>query len=162
MVLEIHNQYTKDFKMDRRKFLGFGLAAAALVPASLSAFDFRKDKPDTWTAHNVADGIKALYGDIKAEEGDISVKAPKIASNGGAIPVTIKSGLDLKSMAIFQDANPESAVVAFTIPAGAVINYMTKIKMKASGEITVIAEGNDGKFYKATQKLEVALGGCEG
>ena len=149
--------------MERRKFLGLGLAAAALVPASLSAVDFRSTKPDTWTAHNVADGVKALYGDIKTVDGDLTVKAPKIASNGGAIPVTIKSSLELKSLAIFQDANPESAVVVFTIPAGTKkINYMTKIKMKASGEITIIGEGVDGKFYKTTQKLEVALGGCEG
>jgi len=148
--------------MERRKFLGLGLAAVALVPASLSAVDFRKEKPDAFTAHNVADGIKALYGDIKTVEGDISVKAPKIASNGGAIPVTIKSDLDLKSVALFQDSNPESAVAVFTVPATGLIKYMVKIKMKASGEITVIGEGNDGKFYKATQKLEVALGGCEG
>ena len=148
--------------MERRKFLGLGLAAAALVPASLSAVDFRKEKPDTFTAHNVADAIKGLYGDIKTVEGDISVKAPKIASNGGAIPVTIKSGLDLKSIALFQDANPESAVAVFTIGEGMIVNYMTKIKMKGPGEITIIAEAKDGKFYKTSQKLDVALGGCEG
>ena len=148
--------------MERRKFLGLGLAAVALVPASLSAVDFRKEKPDAWKAHKVDDAIKALYGDIKPVEGDLSVKAPKIASNGGAVPVTIKSGLDLESVALFQDANPESAVAAWTIPAGTKVNYMTKIKMKETGEVTVIAKGKDGKFYKASQKLQVALGGCEG
>ena len=149
--------------MERRKFLGLGLAAVALVPASLSAVDFRKEKPDAWKAKKVDEAIKALYGEAKLEESkDLTVKAPKIASNGGAVPVTIKSSLDLKSVALFQDANPESAVAVFTIPAGAIVNYMTKIKMKASGEITVVAEAKDGKFYKASQKLEVALGGCEG
>ncbi len=149
--------------MERRKFLGLGLAAVALVPASLSAVDFRKEKPDAWKAKKVDEAIKALYGEAKLEESkDLTVKAPKIASNGGAVPVSIKSSLDLKSVALFQDANPESAVAVFTIPAGAIVNYMTKIKMKASGEITVVAEAKDGKFYKASQKLEVALGGCEG
>jgi len=149
--------------MERRKFLGLGLAAVALVPASLSAVDFRATKADAWTAHNVADGIKALYGEVTlTPSDDLTVKAPKIASNGGAIPVTIKSSLDLKSVAIFQDANPESAVAVYTIAAGGIVDFMTKIKMKASGEITIVAEGNDGKFYSASQKLEVALGGCEG
>ena len=75
--------------MERRKFLGLGLAAVALVPASLSAVDFRTTKPDTWTAHNVADGIKALYGDIKpTPSDDLTVKAPKIASNGGAMSLS--------------------------------------------------------------------------
>jgi len=149
--------------MERRKFLGLGLAAVALVPASVSAFDFRKDKPDTWTAHKVDEAIKALYGDIKAEATDkITLKVPKIASNGGAIPVSLASDLELKSLGVFQDANPESAVIAFTIPDGEKVDYMVKIKMKGSGEITIIAEGKDGKFYKTSKKLEVALGGCEG
>ena len=149
--------------MERRKFLGLGLAAVALVPASVSAFDFRKDKPDTWTAHKVDEAIKALYGDIKAEDTDkITLKVPKIASNGGAIPVSLASELDLKSLSVFQDANPESAVIAFTIPDGEKVDYMVKIKMKGSGEITIVAEGKDGKFYKTSKKLDVALGGCEG
>jgi len=149
--------------MERRKFLGLGLAAVALVPASVSAFDFRKEKPDAWTAHKVDEAIKALYGDIKAEATDkITLKVPKIASNGGAIPVSLASDLELKSLSVFQDANPESAVIAFTIPDGEKVDYMVKIKMKGSGEITIIAEGKDGKFYKTSKKLEVALGGCEG
>jgi len=149
--------------MERRKFLGLGLAAVALVPVSVSAFDFRKDKPDTWTAHKVDEAIKALYGDIKAEDTDkITLKVPKIASNGGAIPVSLASDLELKSLGVFQDANPESAVIAFTVPDGEKVDYMVKIKMKGSGEITIIAEGKDGKFYKTSKKLEVALGGCEG
>ncbi len=149
--------------MERRKFLGLGLAAVALVPASLSAVDFRKEKPDAWKAHTVDDAIKALYGDIKADASGLSINVPKIASNGGAIPVKMKSDVQLKSLAVFQDANPESAVAVFTIPVDVKkVNYMTKIKMAKSGEITLVGEGTDGKFYKVSKKLEVALGGCEG
>ena len=150
--------------MDRRKFLGLGMAALALVPAtSLHALDFRKEKPDTWTAHSVDDAIKALYGDAKATESkDITLKAPKVASNGGAIPVTIKTSIDAKSVAMFQDANPESAVAVWTVPEGGTVNYTTKIKMKKSGTITVIVEDKEGKLHSATNTLEVALGGCEG
>ena len=149
--------------MERRKFLGLGLAAVALVPASLSAIDFRKEKPDTWTAHKVDEAIKALYGDIKPEESGLSIKVPKIASNGGAIPVGMKSDVQLKSLALFQDSNPEAAVAVFTIPADVKkVNYMTKIKMAKSGSITLIGEGTDGKFYKVNKSLQVALGGCEG
>ena len=149
--------------MDRRKFLGLGLVATALVPASLSALDFRKEKPDTWTAHNVDDAMKALYGDVKPTPSeDISLNVPKIASNGGAIPVSIKSSIDGKSVAIFQDANPESAVAVYTLVEGSIIDFMTKIKMKASGAITIVVEDKAGKLFSTTKKLEVALGGCEG
>ena len=149
--------------MERRKFLGLGLAAVALVPASVSAFDFRKDKPDTWKAKKVDEAIKALYGDIKPEESGLTINVPKIASNGGAIPVKMSSDVQLKSLALFQDANPEAAVAVFTIPADVKkVNYMTKIKMAKSGSITLVGEGTDGKFYKLNKKLGVAKGGCEG
>lgn len=148
--------------MDRRKFLSLSMVAAAVVPASLSAIDFRATKPDAWTAHNVKDAAKALYGDVVLVEEGVSVKAPKVASNGGAIPVTVKSDKSAKSVALFQDTNPEAAVAVFTVPEGGIVDYMMKIKMKASGKITAIVEGTDGKFYVGTQSLEVALGGCEG
>ncbi len=151
--------------MNRRNFLGLGVMAVAALPATLSALssiDFRATKPDTWTAHNVADSIKALYGDIKTEESGVSVKAPKVASNGGAIPVTVKSDIPAKSVAVFQDANPEATVAVFTTDKDSIIDYMFKIKMKKSGTITSIVEGQDGKFYQGAMTIEVALGGCEG
>ncbi len=148
--------------MKRRNFLGLGLATIATLPAALSAIDFRKEKPDTWTAHTVEDSIKKLYGDIKLEEKDVKLKAPDVASNGGAIPVSVKSSVDAKTVAIFQDVNPESTVAVYTVPEGQPVDYAIKIKMKKSGTITVVVEGKDGKFYSAKKTLEVALGGCEG
>jgi sulfur-oxidizing protein SoxY len=148
--------------MDRRKFMSLSIVAAAVLPASLSAVDWRATKPDTWTAHTVADAIKAQYGDIKPEETGVSVKAPKVASNGGAIPVTVSSDIAAKTVAVFQDANPEATVCVFDVQEGGIVDYMMKIKMKKSGTITAIVEGTDGKFYVGKVTLEVALGGCEG
>lgn len=156
------NFYTKGNKMDRRKFMSLSIAAAAVLPASLSAIDFRAEKPDVWTAHTVADAVKALYGDIKPEEKGVKVKAPKVASNGGAIPVTVESDIAAKTVALFQDVNPEAAVCVWDVQEGGIVDYMTKIKMKESGTITAIVEGTDGKFYSGKVSLEVALGGCEG
>jgi len=149
--------------MNRRKFLGLGLAAAVLVPATtLNAIDFRKTKPDTWTAKDVESGIEALYGAKPTASDAITLKAPKVASNGGAIPVTIRTKIEAKSVAIFQDVNPESAVAVFTVPEGGIVDYSVKIKMKASGKITVVVEDKAGKLHSVEKDLEVALGGCEG
>ena len=157
--------------MNRRKFLGLGVMAIAVMPATLSALssiDFRSTKPDAWKAKSVEDAIKALYGDIKAEESGVTVKAPKVASNGGAVPVTIKSDIDAKTVAVFQNMDPESAVAVFNVPENGIVDYFLKMKLKATDEnggngvITVIVEGTDGKFYKGTKALQVAKGGCEG
>jgi len=138
------------------------LVAVAAMTVSLSATDYRAEKPDAWTAHTVPTAIKALYGEITPADADIKLKAPKVASNGGSIPVSVKTDIPAKSVAIFQDANPEATVVVFTVPEGSAADFALKIKMKKSGTITAIVEGKDGKFYSTKLALEVALGGCEG
>lgn len=150
--------------MERRQFLSLTLGALALAvtPASVRAEDFRKSKPKVWEAHTVNDAIKALYGSTTFIDKDVKLKAPDVAANGGAIPVDFSTTVDAKTVAIFQDANPEAAVAVYTVTKYDAKNYSIKIKMAKSGTITVIAEGNDGKLYRATKTLEVALGGCEG
>ncbi len=148
--------------MKRRNFLGLGLVTLATIPAALSATDFRKEKPDTWTAKSVDDSIKKLYGDIKPEEKGIKLKTPEVANNGGQIPVGIKSDISAKTVAVFQDVNPESTVAVFEVPEGQPVDFGIKIKMKKSGSVIVVLEGTDGKFYTAKKSLQVALGGCEG
>lgn len=138
------------------------LVAIAAMTVSLSATDYRAEKPEAWTAKDVPTAIKALYGKITPVDGEIKLKAPKVASNGGAIPVSVKTDIPAKSIAIFIDSNPEAAVVVFTVPEGAEADFSLKVKMKESGSITAIVEGTDGKFYSKKLTLEVALGGCEG
>jgi len=150
--------------MERRKFLSLTLGALALavVPASVRAEDYRKLKPTVWTAHTVEDAIKNLYGTTKTIEKNVKLVAPDVAANGGAIPVDFSTKIPAKSIAVFQDANPESAVAVYSIGKHDVTEYSIKIKMGKSGSITVVVEGTDGKLYSAKKTLEVALGGCEG
>jgi len=153
--------------MQRRKFLSLvGLSAVAMSAApALSAADWRADKPDVWTAHTVDDAIKAMYGSKAIAEGDITVTTPDTAANGGAVPVNVTSSIKAKSVAIFQDANPESAVIVFDCNEYSIINYDVKMKLKSVGDpitVTCVIEGTDGKLYSGKRTLQVALGGCEG
>ncbi|RUM67570.1 MAG: thiosulfate oxidation carrier protein SoxY [Sulfurospirillum sp.] len=149
--------------MERRQFLSLSIAALALIPMSkLNAKDFRKDKPDAWKATTPDDAIKALYGDAKAEEKGVKIKAPKLAENGGKIPVTVSSDIEAKSVALFQDTNPRSAVAVWTVPEGGIVDYSVTMKMKKSGNIVAVVEGKDGKLYKKVLPIEVSKGGCGG
>jgi sulfur-oxidizing protein SoxY len=150
--------------MERRNFLNVTLGALALavVPASVKAEDYRKTRPAVWTAKTVNDAIKAMYGSTDLVMEGVSLTAPKVASNGGAIPVDFSTDKDIVSIAVFQDANPEAAVCAITTNKYSINKYSIKIKMGKSGAITVVAKGKDGKLYAAKQSLDVALGGCEG
>jgi len=161
--------------MERRKFLSMTLGALALavVPASVKAEDFRKSKPSVWTTKNimknkkvtdegVMEAIKALYGSNSLTMEGVKLTAPDVASNGGAIPVNFSTDKDVKSIAVFQNANPEAAVMVVSTNKYSVNKYSIKIKMASSGTITIVAQGNDGKLYAAKKTLDVALGGCEG
>ncbi len=150
--------------MERRNFLNVTLGALALavIPASVKAEDYRTTKPAVWSAHTVDDAIQAMYGSTTLIEKGVSLRAPDVASNGGAIPIDFSTDLDIKSIALYQDANPEAAVCVYTTNKYSINNYSVKIKMGKSGTITIVAEGNDGKLYAAKKTLEVALGGCEG
>jgi len=160
--------------MERRQFLSMTLGALALavVPASVRAEDFRKLKPTVWSAKTVDDAIKALYGTSElVEDGSVYLKAAgeaynsgkkAVASSGGAIPVNFSTELSAKTISVFQDSNPEAAVIVYSVNKYSVNNYDIKIKMGKPGTITVVVEGTDGKLYAAKQTLDVALGGCEG
>jgi sulfur-oxidizing protein SoxY len=150
--------------MQRRTFLSMAAGAFALaaVPASVRAEDFRKSKPTVWTAHTVEDAMKAMYGKTETVAEGVTVVAPDVASNGGAVPVDVKSDIDAKTVAIFQNVNPESAVIVYDLSDSSIIDFSIKIKMKASGTITAVVEGKDGKLYSGSKTLDVALGGCEG
>ena len=150
--------------MERRNFLNLTLGALALatVPASVKAEDYRKSKPAVWSAHTVDDAIKAMYGSNDLVMEAMKLKAPDVASNGGAIPVDFSIDKEVESILVLQDANPESAVMAITTNKYSINKYSIKIKMGKSGSITVVAKGKDGKLYAAKKTLDVALGGCEG
>jgi sulfur-oxidizing protein SoxY len=151
--------------MNRRNFLTFAGSAIALsvVPTSVSAEDFRISKPSVWTAHTIDDATKNMYGlKTPIESDQIKLTVPKINSSGGAVPVKFETSIDAKTIALFQDANPESAVAVFEVNKYDLKKHEVKIKMGTSGTIMVLVEGTDGNIYMAKTKTEVAAGGCEG
>lgn len=149
--------------MERRSFLSLGLGAlaAAILPSSLSAIDFRMEKPMIWSAKTVNDAIKEVFGMSTLTVGKIKLNAPDIAENGAVIPVSFSSKLNAKTVAVFQDSNPESAVAVFTVPENGIIDYAIRIKMAKTGTVTVVAEA-DGKLYSASKLVKVTIGGCGG
>jgi len=159
--------------MERRKFLGLGVAllATSLVPASLMAEDVRKAKPNAWTVKNPADkkgtsldgvnaAIKEVFGTDKVETANVKLKAPDIAENGAVIPVSFKADKATK-IALFQSANPESLVAVFDVPKNGIPNYSVRIKMQQTGTVVAVAM-IDGKLYKAEKVVKVTIGGCGG
>jgi sulfur-oxidizing protein SoxY len=122
--------------MNRRNFLGLslGVAAVSMIPATLSAEDFRASKPKVWSATKVDDAIKEMFGTTATTVGGINLSAPDIAENGAVIPISFDSSLKARTIAVFQDANPEATVAVFTISPKSVIDYAIRIKITTSSK----------------------------
>ncbi len=149
--------------MNRRNFLGLslGVAAVSMIPASLSAEDFRASKPKVWSATKVDEAMKAMFGTTATTVGGINLSAPDIAENGAVIPISFDTNLKAKTIAIFQDANPEATVAVFTMGAKSIANYALRIKMQKTGTVTVVADV-DGKLHSVSKVIKVTIGGCGG
>ena len=149
--------------MNRRNFLGLslGVAAVSMIPVTLSAEDFRATKPKAWTATKVDEAMKAVFGTSATTEGGITLSAPDIAENGAVIPISFDTNLKAKTIAIFQDANPEATVAVFTMGAKSIANYALRIKMQKTGTVTVVADV-DGKLHSVSKVIKVTIGGCGG
>ena len=149
--------------MNRRKFLGLSavVAAAAIIPSSLSAVDFRAKAPKAFTTDSTDEAIKAIFGTSNVTEGKVKLKAPDIAENGAVIPVTVSSKLAGKTVAIFQEANPGRTAAVYTVPANGIIEYSLRIRMKKTAKVIAVVEA-DGKLYSASKVVKVTIGGCGG
>jgi len=152
--------------MERRKFLNLGLVAAAAVAlpvTSLTAANFRETKEKAWTIEKSADAITEMFGAGELKTTDkIKFVAPKLAENGGSIPITLTSDMDITTIALFQDANPRAATIVFSVPEGQKVDYSFRIKMRQTAFVTIIAQTKDGSLYKLSKEIDVSIGGCGG
>jgi len=153
--------------MNRRKFLGLGLglgAAAVMLPSTLSAVNFRETKTSAFEgpkSHTVDEAMTELFGTSKTTAGKVTLKAPDIAENGAVVPIHVSSKLAGKTVAVFQDANPESLVAVFTVPANGIIDYKLRIKMAKTGTVTAVVQ--DGTtLFSDSKMVKVTAGGCGG
>lgn len=155
--------------MERREFLGLGCSAAvaALVVTSLPTAAKADAKEDAKRAENVAKAnkeIKEKFGtDARAESDKVTLKAPDIAENGMAVPITVSTDMaDAKQIAVYVDSNPVAFASAFKLFKGTKPEFSTRIKMGGTGVVSVIVEGADGKLYEAKKEVKVTVGGCGG
>jgi sulfur-oxidizing protein SoxY len=122
--------------------------------------------------------IKKIFGKITLIEDGIQLTAPKLAENGGSIPINIRSNLKFKSIALFiksghlkseYDYYPSHSNCGegkdFTMVSQwfatpySIADFNIRVKMSTSGEVLVVLEAENGKFYTIRQEVEVSVGG---
>ena len=150
--------------MRRREFLAW---AVSLLPYSAvaSAVDYTKLNPDAWKASSLNEAAMALYGRAKfstiRKSSQIELIVPAgIVKNREEIPITIRSTMKAKTVAIFQDANPESLVAVFHLHENSIIEYEFNMSMAFKGTVFAVIEGVDGRLYYTREYIDILTLSC--
>ncbi len=103
------------------------------------------------------------------KEGKITLKAPEIAENGNAVPLTVSVESEMseksyvKALYIAADGNPNPPVAIYEFtPLSGKAEVSMRVRLAQTQKLIAVAEMNDGTHYTATREVKVTIGGCGG
>ena len=103
------------------------------------------------------------------KEGKVALKAPEIAENGNAVPLTVAVESEMseksyvKALYIAADGNPNPPVAVYEFtPMSGKAEVSMRIRLAQTQKLIAVAEMNDGTLYTASREVKVTIGGCGG
>jgi sulfur-oxidizing protein SoxY len=103
------------------------------------------------------------------QQGKVTLKAPEIAENGMAVPLTVSVDSEMseksyvKALYIAADGNPNPPVAIYEFtPLAGKAEVSLRVKLSQTQNFVAVAEMNDGSLYKASREVKVTIGGCGG
>jgi sulfur-oxidizing protein SoxY len=103
------------------------------------------------------------------KEGKVTLKAPEIAENGNAVPITVSVESEMsetsfvKAIYIAADGNPNPPVATYEFtPLAGKAEVQLRVRLAQTEKLVVVAEMNDGTLYTASREIKVTIGGCGG
>ena len=103
------------------------------------------------------------------QSGKVTLKAPEIAENGNAVPLTISVESEMseksyvKAIYVAADGNPNPGVAVFEMtPLSGKAGIALRVRLQQTEKIVAVAEMNDGSLYTASREVKVTIGGCGG
>jgi sulfur-oxidizing protein SoxY len=150
--------------MKRRQFLALGLCVIPYVSQAAS-IDYTKLKPKAWKASTINEAAMALYGREKfstiQKSNAVELIVPQgIVKDREEIPIMIRTTMKATSVALFQDANPESLVAVFQIHENSIVEYEFNIRMAFKGTVFAVIEGIDGKLFYTRAYIDILTLSC--
>lgn len=152
--------------MNRRDFVKAAAFAAGLL--SIAALPIKALADQTWNKKAFdREGFEAALKDTFATTAHtpsdkVKLKAPEIAENGAAVPMTVTTSLeDVDSIALFSTVNQRSLISYFDFAPSALPEVSTRVKLGETGDVIAVVRSK-GKLYSATNEVKVTIGGCGG
>lgn len=142
---------------NRRQFLHRSAAAlaASLAPAALSA-NWPKEAFETTALQQALDIITG--GDV--EQGAVTLKAPGIAEDGGAVRVEVETALDnVESITLLVEKNPVPLTSQFMLHGQSHAWIATNLKVRETSDVIALVKAG-GRYYSDRRTVRVTAGGC--
>jgi len=103
------------------------------------------------------------------KEGKVTLKAPEIAENGNAVPLTVSVESEMsekswvKALYVAADGNPNPGVAIYEFtPMSGKAEVQMRVRLAQTQKLVAVAEMNDGTLYTASREVKVTIGGCGG
>ena len=146
-------------RLTRRTVMGTALAALAGALVARNAFA---------TPDQARDWIAAMAKGVP-KDGKVSLKAPEIAENGNAVPLTVSVESEMseksyvKALYIAADGNPNPGVAVYEFtPLSGKAEIALRVRLQQTQKLVAVAEMSDGTLYTASREVKVTIGGCGG
>ena len=155
--------------LSRRTFLkSSALAVAALAATTTSlaaATPFAG--PDDEPGEDVKKVLREKFGAREIRKGHVTLDTPDVAPDSREVPLLIESDLPMtpdnyvKGIHIIVDHNPDIYLAGFDFTAAiGAATLDTRIKMRRSSQIRIIAETNRGELWGTSRFVFTSLNGC--
>jgi sulfur-oxidizing protein SoxY len=103
------------------------------------------------------------------QAGKVTLKAPEIAENGNAVPLTVSVDSEMseksyvKAIYVAADGNPNPGVAVFELTQlSGKAEVALRVRLQQTEKIVAVAEMSDGSLYTASREVKVTIGGCGG
>jgi sulfur-oxidizing protein SoxY len=134
--------------------LGGAAASVAVAPAAATPAEMQA-------------AVAGVVGDARVNVGRVEVDIPPLVENGNTVPctVTVESPMTaadhVKAIHVFAERNPQPYVVSVALgPRAGRARVSTRIRLRDTQNVHVVAEMSDGTFWSGRANVIVTIGAC--
>lgn len=124
-------------------------------------------RPAYAAAGNLAVALAAYTKDAAIRPGKVRLDVAELVDNGNVVPITVTvdspmtAADHVKSIAVFNEKNPQRDVARFTLgPRAGLASVTTRIRLATSQQLVAIAQMSDGSYWSHTVDVIVTLAAC--
>lgn len=124
-------------------------------------------QPARAAAGDLAVAIASYTGRAQVSEGKVKLDIAELVDNGNVVPITVTvespmTATDhVKSIAIFNEKNPQRDVARFTLgPRSGKASVTSRIRLAATQKLVAIAQMSDGSYWSHTVDVIVTAVAC--